>query len=109
MARSGRAIEVGIEYLQESGVEWPLPPTDEDVNKEYQRIRQQLGMRPIGALLDSPLMPDPNQRARMDVLTQMLAPAIPRDLNLRDLFSSAWQASASSMATATPPAKPTAC
>jgi predicted ATPase len=86
MGRSGRAIGVGMEYLQESGVDWPLQPTDEDVNHEYHRIRQQLGTTPIGALLNSPLMPDANRRATMDVLTEMLAPAIPRDMNLRDLI-----------------------
>jgi len=40
------------------------------VRREYERIWSQLGSRPIEALVDLPLMSDPQSRATLDVLTE---------------------------------------
>ncbi|MGA2129865.1 MAG: AAA family ATPase, partial [Xanthobacteraceae bacterium] len=74
LGQSGRAIAVGLEYLRHLGVEWSPHPTDEDVRREYERIRSKLGSRAIEALIELPLMTDPASLATMDVLTK-IAPA----------------------------------
>ena len=75
LGRSDRAVAVCLEYLQHVGVEWSPHPTDEDVGREYDRIWQRIGSRPIEDLIDLPLMNDADTRATMDVLTKVMPPA----------------------------------
>ncbi|MCU1386104.1 MAG: histidine kinase [Acidobacteria bacterium] len=74
--RPDRAIAVGLDYLREAGIDWPSHPTMEALRDEYARIWQQLGDRPIEALIDLPLMRDPQALAAMDVLTEIITPAV---------------------------------
>ncbi|MBV8139717.1 MAG: GAF domain-containing protein, partial [Deltaproteobacteria bacterium] len=83
--QSERAVEVGLEYLRRIGVDWSPHPTNEEVRQEYERIWQQLGDRPIEALVDLPPMTDPAWRATLDVLTVVEGPAFFTDQNLRSL------------------------
>ena len=46
---------------------------------------EQIGSRPIDALIDLPPMTDPNWCATMDVLTELIAPAVFTDTNLHAL------------------------
>ena len=55
------------------------------MRQEYERIWQQLGNRPIEALVDLPAMTDPACRATLDVLTAIEEPAFFIDENLRCL------------------------
>ncbi|BDG05594.1 sigma 54-interacting transcriptional regulator [Anaeromyxobacter oryzae] len=80
--RSDRAIEVGLEYLRQLGVDWSPHPGDEEVRLEYDRIWRQLGDRSIDALVDLPPMRDPEWRATLDVLVEVLPPASWADRNL---------------------------
>src|SRR5882762_9776437 len=80
--RSNRAVEVGLEYLRRVDARWPQHATAEDVQQEYDRLRQRLGSGSIEGLLDLPLMTDPDRRATMDVLTVLTSPALFTDLNL---------------------------
>jgi predicted ATPase len=41
--RSDRAVEAGLEYLRQAGIDWSPHPTDNDVRQEYERIWRQLG------------------------------------------------------------------
>jgi PAS domain S-box-containing protein len=83
--RSGRAVEVGLEYLRRVGVDWSPHPTKDELRQEYERIWRQLGSRPIEALVDLPPMIDPVCRATLDVLTVIEEPAHFTDENLRCL------------------------
>jgi predicted ATPase/signal transduction histidine kinase len=83
--QSDRAVEVGLEYLRRVGVDWSPHPTNEEVRVEYERIWQQLGNRPIEALLDLPRMTDPAWLATLDVLAALEEPAHFTDENLRCL------------------------
>ncbi len=83
--RSDRAVEAGLAYLRRVGVQWSPHPTRDDVQQEFERIRQQLGKREIEELIDLPLMSDPDSRATMDVLTTMLPPTLFTDENLPGL------------------------
>jgi PAS domain S-box-containing protein len=76
------AIEMGLEYLRRAETQWSLKATAEDVRREYDRLWERLGSHSIEALLDSPLMSDPDRQATVDVLTAMAAPAMFADPNL---------------------------
>jgi PAS domain S-box-containing protein len=79
---SDRAVEICLEYLREAGIAWSPRPTDEEIREEYDRLWRQLGNRPIEALFDLPLMSDPDSRATMEVLSEIVAPAYFSDANL---------------------------
>ncbi len=85
LVRSDRAVAVGLDYLRHIGLAWSPHPTDEEVRQEYRRMWGQIGSRPIEALIDLPPMTDPNGRATMDVLTELIAPAVFTDRNLHAL------------------------
>jgi PAS domain S-box-containing protein len=80
--RSGRAVAVGLDYLQHLGVEWSPHPTDEEVLREYERFWSQLGQRAIEDLIELPVMTDPVSLATMDVLTKLVSPAFHTARNL---------------------------
>ena len=80
--QSDSAVEVGLDYLRRVDGQWPLQPTAEHVRQDYDRLWQRLGSGSIEALLDLPLMTDPDRRATMDVLTALASPALFTDENL---------------------------
>jgi PAS domain S-box-containing protein len=82
LSQSDSAVEVGLEYLRRVGGQWSPHPTEQGVRQAYQRLRQQLGAGSVEALLDLPLMRDPERCATMDVLTVLTSPALFTDLNL---------------------------
>ena len=68
---------------------------------------QQLGSRPIEELVDLPLMTDPDWRATMDVLAELMPPALfTDDESALPRHRAAWRISAWSTATATDRASP---
>ncbi|WP_034854866.1 trifunctional serine/threonine-protein kinase/ATP-binding protein/sensor histidine kinase [Sinorhizobium sojae] len=85
LARSDRAVAVGLDYLRRVGVAWSPHPTNDDVRQEYARLWRQLGDRSVDALIDLPRMTDPVACATMDVLTSLVSPALFTDENLRCL------------------------
>ena len=80
--RSDRSVEVALDYLRRVGVAWSAHPTQDDVRHEYELMWQQIGSRPIEALLDLPRMADPVWHATMDVLMAVVSPALFTDQNL---------------------------
>ncbi|MFL9930238.1 AAA family ATPase [Paraburkholderia sp. RL18-103-BIB-C] len=80
--QSDSAVEVGVEYLRRVDDRWSPHPMAENVRQAYDRLWQQLGEGSIEALLDLPLMRDPERCATMDVLTVLTSPALFTDLNL---------------------------
>jgi predicted ATPase/GAF domain-containing protein len=85
LGRSDRAVEVGLEYLERTGIHWSPRPTSQEVQREYDRIWLQLGNRSIEALVDLPPMTDPDALASLDVLTEVVPPALFTDENLVSL------------------------
>ncbi|WP_037471076.1 PAS domain S-box protein [Sinorhizobium fredii] len=83
--RPDRAIEVGLEYLRNVGIEWSQQPSEEDVRQELDRMWQLVDGRSIEQLIDLPLMGDLGWRATMDVLSGLFAPTLLTDSNLYDL------------------------
>src|SRR6202023_268574 len=82
--RSDRGVEICLEYLQRGGVHWSPRPTSDEVRREYERIWSQLGGRSIEELIDLPLMNDPDSLAALDVLTEIVTPAL---FTYENLFS----------------------
>ena len=85
LGRSDRAVAVGLECLRHFDVSWSAHPTKKEIEDEYARLWQQLGDRPIEALLDLPRMVDPVACATMDVVASLVTPALWTDENLRRL------------------------
>ena len=54
--QSDRAIAICLDYLRQLGIEWSPHPTDEEVQREYERIWSRLGSRTIEDLIELPLM-----------------------------------------------------
>jgi len=86
MEPNDRDIEVGLAYLRRVGIVWSVHPTPEEVGQEYERMWQQIGERPIEALLDLPRMTDPVACGTMDVLTVLVSPAWYIEEDLRRLI-----------------------
>ena len=83
--RSDRGVEVCLEYLQRDGTHWSPHPTRDEVRREYDRIWSHIGRRSIEELIDLPLMSDPASLATLDVLTEVVTPALFTDENLVSL------------------------
>lgn len=82
VGRIDRAVDVCLDYLRHVGVQWTAHPSKDDVRKEYQRISERLGGRPIEALIDMPWMSDADATATMEVLLEACPPALNTDENL---------------------------
>src|SRR6201984_3785339 len=74
--RSDRSVEVCLEYLRRVGTDWSPHPTTEDVRREYDRIWSQVGSRQIEDLIDLPLMTNPDVLDALDVLAEVVTPAL---------------------------------
>ncbi|WP_437539212.1 ATP-binding sensor histidine kinase [Sorangium sp. So ce726] len=83
--RSEIAVEICLEVLRRVGISWPPHPTDEEVQKEYERLWEQLGSRPIEALVDLPSVTEPAIRAIMDILGRGQGPTYFTDKHLYSL------------------------
>ena len=82
MDRSDLAVDACFEFLRQVGIDWASHPTSDDVRKEYETVWKQLGERPIEALIDLPLMTDPDRRATLNVLMWGAAPIFFANPNL---------------------------
>ena len=82
LGQMDRAISIGLDYLRDVAIDWPIHPTEGQVEAEYQRIWSQLGSRKIEEVIDFPLMSDPTSIATLDVLTKMVPPGLFTDRNL---------------------------
>ncbi|XYH95612.1 AAA family ATPase [Sorangium sp. So ce1128] len=82
LARSDRAVAVGLDYLRRRGVHWSPHPTHAEVGQEYERLWRRLDRDRIEDLVDSPLMTDPAARTTTDVLSRIRPSALFTDENL---------------------------
>jgi PAS domain S-box-containing protein len=80
--QSSRSVELCLQYLQRGGTQWAPHPSRDEIRREYERIWTLLGSRPIEALLDLPVMTDPDMLDTLDVLTEIVPPAFFTDPNL---------------------------
>ncbi len=85
LGRSERAIEVCLEYLRRGGTNWSPRPASDEVRREYDRIWSQIGSRQIEDLIDLPLMTEPDVLDALDVLAELVTPALFFDEKLSSL------------------------
>jgi len=83
--QSGRAVAVCLDYLRHVGIEWSPHPHEEEVRREYERIRSRLDGQTIEDLINLPLIEDPGPLATVEVLSKLLPPALFTDANLASL------------------------
>ncbi len=83
--RSDRGVDVFLDYLRRGGTIWPQHPSRDEVMQEYARIWALVGSRQIEELLDLPLTNDPDVLDMLDVLTEIVTPALFYDENLSSL------------------------
>jgi PAS domain S-box-containing protein len=74
--RSDRGVEVCLEYLRRDGSIWPLHPTADEVRREYDRVWAVVGSREIEEFIDLPLMTNPEVLDILEVLTEVVTPAV---------------------------------
>jgi PAS domain S-box-containing protein len=84
--QSGRAVDVGLNYLRHIGIEWSANPKREEVQREYARIWSLLQGRTIEDLLELPRLEDATSLATVEVLTKVLPPAWFTDHNVACLI-----------------------
>jgi predicted ATPase len=82
MDRSDRAVEVCLEYLRRGGTDWSPHPTGDEARREYDRIWSQLGNRQIEELVDLPVITNPDLLDALEVLGEVVTPALCCDENL---------------------------
>ena len=80
--RSDRCVELCLEFLRKIDVHWSPHPTEEQVRTEYAEIWRRIGSGRVETLIDLPLMSDPMWRGTLDVLAQVVTPALFTDHNL---------------------------
>jgi PAS domain S-box-containing protein len=83
--RSDRGVGVCREYLRGGGTDWSQHPTREEVQREYDRIWSLIGSRQIEELVDLPLMTNSDLLDTLDVLAELVTPALFTDENLLSL------------------------
>ena len=83
--RSDLGVEVCLDYQRHRDAHWSPHPTSDEVRQEYEQIGRQLGGRSIEELVDLPLVNDPEIRATLNVLTEVVTPALFTDKNLLSL------------------------
>jgi PAS domain S-box-containing protein len=74
--RSDRGVEVCLEYLRRDGSTWPLHPTIDEVRLEYDRVWALVGSREIEEFIELPLMTNPDVLDVLEVLTEVVTPAV---------------------------------
>ncbi len=85
--QSDRAVSVGLEYLQRVGIVWSPHPTEDEVQREFDEMWRRIGDRAIEALAALPQVDDPVLRGTLDVLAQLIPPAVFTDGNLHCLIT----------------------
>jgi PAS domain S-box-containing protein len=83
--RSDRGVEVCLDYLRRGNTDWSAHPSRDVALREYNRIWSQLGTRQIEELIDLPLVANPDVLDVLDVLAELVTPALFFDEHLCSL------------------------
>ncbi|GAB2890751.1 AAA family ATPase [Paraburkholderia jirisanensis] len=85
--RSDLAVGIGLMYLRKAGIEIPAHPTEAEVIGQYQRLLARIGERPLDAFRDQPEMRDPVWQRTLQVLADLIPPALFTSPNLPNLIA----------------------
>src|ERR1700737_3763870 len=81
-SENAQAVPTALTCLRLFGIDLPAHPTWKQVQAEYETVWQTLNGRPIGSLIDLPMMTDPELQAAMQVLPTLRTPTYNTDFNL---------------------------
>jgi predicted ATPase/signal transduction histidine kinase len=81
------AVDNALTCLRLFGIDLPAHPTFEQVEAEYETVRQTLDRRPTESLIDLPVMTDPELQAALQVLSALGPPAYFTDFHLFSLIA----------------------
>jgi PAS domain S-box-containing protein len=76
------SINIGLQVLQELGIEFPQQPTQGNIGEAYEVSRSLWIDKPPQSLIDLPTMSDPHLLAAMDMLTVLVPAAYMASPNL---------------------------
>jgi predicted ATPase/signal transduction histidine kinase/tRNA A-37 threonylcarbamoyl transferase component Bud32 len=85
--RSDLAVRTCLDYLERTGLALSPHPTDEEVERVFERVWRKLGGRPIEELTDLPPARDPATRAAMDVIMSCHPASLHTDANLSAILA----------------------
>jgi predicted ATPase len=77
-----QAVTTALTCLRGFGIDMPAHPIEEQVQSDYEALWQTLNGRPIGSLIDLPLMTDPELQAAMRMLSVLIPSAYFTDQRL---------------------------
>lgn len=80
------AMQVGFDFLARIGMSIPTRPTDEEVRSAYDSFLVALKGRAAAELFDLPLMADVLREGALNVMADLIPPALFIDANLMDLL-----------------------
>ncbi|MBU9167203.1 trifunctional serine/threonine-protein kinase/ATP-binding protein/sensor histidine kinase [Burkholderia gladioli] len=86
LGRYDLAMGTGLAFLRRAGIEIPMQPEVAEVDREYARLRGWLDEHGMEGLRALPVAADPLRRALMDILADLIPPAMYTDQNLVDLM-----------------------
>jgi predicted ATPase/signal transduction histidine kinase len=85
--RSDLAIEVGLQYLRRVGIDMPMRPGETELQAEYARLVERLRSRTFDACRNQAEMRDPVWRGVVQVLADLIPPALFTAANLPNLIA----------------------
>jgi predicted ATPase len=88
--RPDLGVAACLECLGHAGLDFPMPPTDEQAQAAYDRTLSRVEGRSIDELADLPVMIDPASRATLDVLAKVIPCAVSMSKNLLTLIIGRW-------------------
>ena len=80
------ALNSGLACLRLFDIDIPFHPAKERAQAEYEQVWRCLGDRPIESLIDLPRLNDPGIQAAMQVLSDLIVPALSTDTNLHRII-----------------------
>ncbi|WP_321949287.1 AAA family ATPase [Paraburkholderia sp. J10-1] len=84
--RQIQALTTGLDFLARLGVNIEERPSDSEVDRLYRQLRSELGDRSIAQLGENAWVEDPVWRCALDVLADLIPPALFFNANLLDVI-----------------------
>ncbi|WP_173004678.1 trifunctional serine/threonine-protein kinase/ATP-binding protein/sensor histidine kinase [Rhizobium dioscoreae] len=84
--RNAEAVETGVEFLGNAGIEWPPQPEYAHVVSEFEELHRLLAESPIKDLVFAPEMTDPHIISCMAVMTEVFPAAYAVDRRLMEFL-----------------------
>lgn len=84
---SADAVACGLAFLDYAGIRIPARPRDADVDGAWQALREELAGRHPAELAGLPFTGDPAAIAVIDVMADLIPPALFSDVNLHDMVA----------------------